>query len=88
MAYAIGVASPLSINVETFGTGRVAPSRIQEVLERSEILDFRPAGIIRDLDLTRPEGWSYRQTSALGHFGREQFPWERTDKAYALKEAV
>ncbi|WP_300464585.1 methionine adenosyltransferase [Desulfobacula sp.] len=88
VAYAIGVAKPLSVNVACFGTSSVAPSRIQEVLESGEIFDFRPAGITRDLDLTRPNGWSYQDTAALGHFGREQFPWEKTDKAQALKEAV
>lgn len=88
VAYAIGVAKPLSINVETFGTGKVENSVIQNILENGEIFDFRPASIISDLDLTRPVGWSYQGTAALGHFGRDIFPWEKTDKAKALKEAA
>ena len=88
VAYAIGVAKPLSINVETFGTSNVSPLRIQEILEEGEIFDFRPAGIIDDLKLTRPDGWAYKDTAALGHFGRNQFPWEKIDKAQVLKDAV
>jgi len=85
VAYAIGVAHPLSVNVETFGTGKIADDKIAElVLQR---FDLRPGAIIRDLDLRRP---IYQQTAAYGHFGRDdiQFPWERTDKAEALKKAA
>lgn len=85
VAYAIGVAHPLSVNVETFGTGRVPDDRIAELV--SQHFDLRPGAIIRDLDLRRP---IYRQTAAYGHFGREdvEFPWERTDKAATLKKAA
>ncbi len=88
VAYAIGVAKPLSINVETFGTGDVSEESIQDLLESSEIFDFRPASIINDLNLTEPDGWSYRDTSVLGHFGRNLFPWEQADKAEFLRDAL
>ncbi|MBD1372188.1 methionine adenosyltransferase [Hazenella sp. IB182357] len=82
LAYAIGVARPVSIRVETFGTGKVEESKLVELVERN--FDLRPAGIIRELDLRRP---IYRQTAAYGHFGRTdiQLPWEETDKAEQLK---
>ena len=85
VAYAIGVAHPLSVNVETFGTGKVADDRIAELILQH--FDLRPGAIIRDLDLRRP---IYQKTAAYGHFGREdvEFPWERTDKADALKQAA
>ncbi|MFT5699026.1 MAG: S-adenosylmethionine synthetase [Desulforhopalus sp.] len=88
VAYAIGVAKPLSINVETFGTGRIEEEKIQAVLESGEVFDFRPAAIIEDLELTNPTGWSYRQTAVAGHFGRDIFPWEQTDKVENLREAL
>ncbi|MCP4340857.1 MAG: methionine adenosyltransferase [Desulfobulbaceae bacterium] len=88
VAYAIGVAKPLSINVETFGTGRIEEKKIQDVLESGEVFDFRPASIIKDLQLTNPTGWSYRQTAVAGHFGRDIFPWEQTDKVENLREAL
>jgi S-adenosylmethionine synthetase len=88
VAYAIGVAKPLSINVDTFGTGNVDEKDIQAELESGELFDFRPASIIRDLELTRPDGWSYRDTSVTGHFGRDIFPWEQTDKAQALADKL
>jgi len=85
VAYAIGVARPLSVNVETFGTARIPDERIAELI--SEHFDLRPGAIIRDLDLRRP---IYRQTAAYGHFGRDdiEFPWERTDKAEILRKEV
>jgi S-adenosylmethionine synthetase len=85
VAYAIGVAHPLSVNVETFGTGKIADDRIAELI--TQHFDLRPGAIIRDLDLRRP---IYRQTAAYGHFGREdvEFPWERIDKAEALQKAA
>ena len=85
VAYAIGVAHPLSVNVETFGTGKIADDRIAELI--TQHFDLRPGAIIQDLDLRRP---IYRQTAAYGHFGREdvEFPWERIDKAEALKQAA
>ena len=88
VAYAIGVAKPLSINVDTFGTSKVEEGKIQEVLESDDIFDFRPASIIQELGLTRPNGWSYRQTAVAGHFGRDIFPWEATDKVEQLQEAL
>jgi len=76
VAYAIGMARPVSILVETFGTERVDPARITECVQ--EVFDLRPAAIIRDLDLKRP---IYRQTAAYGHFGRDGLPWESTGRA-------
>jgi S-adenosylmethionine synthetase len=83
LAYAIGVAKPVSISVETFGTNHVSEEKIVEVIERN--FDLRPAAIIRDLKLRRP---IYRQTAAYGHFGRDEpdFTWELTDKAHILRE--
>jgi S-adenosylmethionine synthetase len=85
VAYAIGVAHPLSVHVETFGTGRIADERIASLV--LEHFDLRPGAIIRDLDLRRP---IYRQTATYGHFGREDLdlPWERTDKAELLRQAA
>ena len=85
VAYAIGVAHPLSVNVETFGTGKIADDKIAALI--TEYFDLRPGAIIRDLDLRRP---IYRKTAAYGHFGRDdiEFPWEKTDKAAALKKAA
>ncbi|MEK5077733.1 methionine adenosyltransferase [Solibacillus sp. FSL W7-1436] len=83
LAYAIGVAQPVSIAVDTFGTGKVAESQIVNWVR--ELFDLRPAGIIKMLDLRRP---IYKQTAAYGHFGRTDLnvPWENTDKAAELKE--
>ncbi|WP_216214646.1 methionine adenosyltransferase [Amycolatopsis aidingensis] len=83
VAYAIGKAAPVGLFVETFGTEKVAPEKIQKALD--EVFDLRPAAIIRDLDLLRP---IYAQTASYGHFGRGDLdlPWERTDKAAALKD--
>lgn len=83
LAYAIGVAHPVSILVETFGTGKISEDKIGELVEKN--FDLRPAGIIKSLDLRRP---IYRQTAAYGHFGRIDLnlPWERTDKADALRQ--
>ncbi len=85
VAYAIGVSRPLSINVETFGTGRIDDERIAKLID--EYFDLRPGAIIRDLDLRRP---IYRQTAAYGHFGRDDIalPWENTDRAEALRSAA
>lgn len=85
VAYAIGVARPLSINVETFGTGHIADAKIAQLID--EHFDLRPGAIIRDLDLRRP---IYRQTAAYGHFGRDDIslPWENTDRAAALRAAA
>jgi S-adenosylmethionine synthetase len=83
LAYAIGVARPLSILVDTQGSGRLPDDQIAALVEKH--FDFRPAAIIRDLDLRRP---IYRKTAAYGHFGREDadFTWERTDKAEELRK--
>ncbi|MDX8393251.1 MAG: methionine adenosyltransferase [Mariprofundales bacterium] len=85
VAYAIGVAKPLSVMVNTFGTGSLCEERIAELV--NEHFDLRPKAIIQTLDLLRP---IYRQTAAYGHFGRElpDFTWERTDKADALRAAA
>jgi S-adenosylmethionine synthetase len=85
VAYAIGKAAPVGLFVETFGTERVDPLRIQSAI--SDVFDLRPAAIIRDLDLLRP---IYAPTAAYGHFGRTDLalPWENTDRADALRAAV
>jgi S-adenosylmethionine synthetase len=85
LAYAIGVARPLSVNVETFGTGRIEDERIAEIISR--VFDLRPGAIIRDLDLRRP---IYQKTAAYGHFGRDDLDltWEHTNKVEALREAA
>jgi S-adenosylmethionine synthetase len=85
VAYAIGVAHPLSVNVETFGTGRIEDSRIADLI--SEFFDLRPGAIIRDLDLRRP---IYQQLAAYGHFGRDDLnlTWEKTDKADLMRDAA
>ncbi|WP_328559410.1 methionine adenosyltransferase [Streptomyces coelicoflavus] len=85
VAYAIGKAEPVGLFVETFGTAKVEPEKIEKAID--EVFDLRPAAIIRDLDLLRP---IYAQTAAYGHFGRElpDFTWERTDRVDALREAA
>jgi len=88
VAYAIGVAKPLSINVSTFGTGKVPEEKIAAMLMTGEVFDFRPGLLIRDLGLMNPVGWSYRQTASYGHFGRAGFPWERTDRVETVRAAV
>jgi len=88
VAYAIGVAKPLSINVDTYGTGTREDDALQKVLVEGNVFDFRPAAIIELLGLQKPQGWSYLQTAAYGHFGRDVFPWEKTDRIEALLAAV
>lgn len=85
VAYAIGVAKPVAVFVETFGTEKVETAAIEAAI--SKVFDLRPAAIIRDLDLRRP---IYAKTAAYGHFGRElaEFSWEKTDRAQALREAA
>ncbi len=85
VAYAIGVAEPVSISIETFGSHLVDPTTIEALVR--EHFDLRPAAIVRDLDLRRP---IYRPTAAYGHFGRREpgFTWERTDRADALRAAA
>ena len=83
LAYAIGIAEPVSILVDTFGTGKIADDKIAELVEKN--FELTPGGIIKSLDLRRP---IYKQTAAYGHFGRTDvdLPWERTDKADALRQ--
>jgi len=85
LSYAIGVAEPTSISVETFGTGKLSEQRITELVR--DHFELRPKGLIRMLDLLRP---IYRSTAAYGHFGREEenFSWEKTDRAAALRDAA
>ena len=85
LAYAIGVARPVSVLVETFGTGVVSDEKLEEAVEK--VFDLRPTAIIRDLDLRRP---IYRQLAAYGHMGREDLGvrWEATDRVVALKAAL
>ena len=88
VAYAIGVAKPLSINVDTYGTGNVEDIQIEDVLKSGEIFDFRPSALIADLGLMTPAGWCYRASAKYGHFGRNLFPWEKTDKVEVLRKAL
>ena len=85
VAYAIGVAQPMSVMVETFGTEKVDPAAIEAAV--NDVFDLRPGAILRDLDLKRPV---YKQTAAYGHFGRtgDGFTWEKTDKVDDLKSAL
>ncbi|MGD9889326.1 MAG: methionine adenosyltransferase [Halothiobacillaceae bacterium] len=85
VSYAIGVAQPTSITVDTFGTGKIDDDRIAQIV--SDVFDLRPYGITQMLDLVRP---IYQKTAAYGHFGREEpeFTWEKTDKAEALRSAA
>ena len=85
LAYAIGVAQPVSILVDTFGTGKVDDGKLEEAVRK--VFDLRPTAIIRDLDLRKP---IYRQLAAYGHMGREDLgvSWEKTDRVEALKAAV
>ncbi|MDR2659091.1 MAG: methionine adenosyltransferase [Spirochaetaceae bacterium] len=83
LAYAIGVPFPVSIMVDTFGTAKIPEHKIEEALPK--IFDLSPSGIIKTLDLRRP---IYQKTASYGHFGRSEFPWEKTDKAAELKKLV
>ena len=85
LAYAIGYSKPVSILVNTFGTGKVDDRKIEEVV--SKTFDLSPAGIVKMLDLKKP---GYQATAALGHFGRTgaRFTWEKTDKVAALKKTL
>jgi S-adenosylmethionine synthetase len=85
VAYAIGVARPVSLLVDTFGTETVEPAKIEKAVD--EVFDLRPAAIIRDLDLRRP---IYRRTAAYGHFGRadKEFTWERLSRLDEMKSSL
>ena len=85
IAYAIGISDPVSINVNSFGTGKIEDEKIKQLINKH--FDLRPKAIIQHLDLLRP---IYRKTASYGHFGRElaEFTWEKTDKADELKDAA
>jgi S-adenosylmethionine synthetase len=83
LAYAIGVPFPVSVMVDTFGTAKVDEQRIENAVKK--VFDLSPAGIIKTLDLRRP---IFQKTASYGHFGRSEFPWEKTDKAEELKKAL
>ncbi|MBA7695391.1 S-adenosylmethionine synthase [subsurface metagenome] len=85
ISYVIGVAHPLSVSIETFGTARVDQEVLLDLVNKH--FDLRPGAIIRDLDLRRP---IYRSTACYGHFGRDDldFPWEKTDKAEILRKGA
>ena len=83
VAYAIGKAQPVSLMIETFGTEKTDPTRLSKAVE--QVFDLRPAAIIKDLDLLRP---IYRETAVYGHFGRDIFPWEKTDRTDALRSEL
>jgi len=89
VAYAIGVAQPLSVCVDTYGTGKIEnDSKLEKIVR--EVFDMTPSGIIKTLDLKNPKksGWGYQQTAAYGHFGRGHFPWEKANKVKELKAAA
>ena len=88
VAYAIGVAEPMSINASTYGTAKISEERIADILAHGGIFDFKPGMMVRQLGMLSPKGWRYRDTAAYGHFGRGEFPWEKTDKVDALREAA
>jgi S-adenosylmethionine synthetase len=83
LAYAIGVPFPVSVMVDTFGTSVVPEAKIEDAVKK--VFDLTPAGIVKSLDLRRP---IFQKTATYGHFGRADFPWEQTDKADILKNAV
>jgi S-adenosylmethionine synthetase len=83
LAYAIGYPEPISVHITTFGTGKYDDEKIEKAVRK--VFDMTPAGIIKTLDLRRP---IYQQTACYGHFGRPEFPWEKTDKIDALKKAI
>ena len=81
VAYAIGIAKPVSIHVDTQGTGKLSDDKIADIVNK--VFDFKPKQIIEQLNLKQP---IYAQTAAYGHFGRPEFPWEKTDKATILRK--
>jgi len=87
VAYAIGVADPLSVNVDTYGTGVLPDGEMEKIVRK--VFDMRPAAIIEQLDLKHPgRNWCYQDSAAYGHFGRNRFPWEQTNKVDELKAAA
>ncbi|WDE98098.1 methionine adenosyltransferase [Lentisphaera profundi] len=87
VAYAIGVPYPISVNVDTYGTGKLDDDTQLEAIV-NEVFSMKPADLIAELGLKTPKGWKYQQSAAYGHFGREIFPWEQTNKVEALKAAA
>jgi len=86
VAYAIGVDRPVSVCVKTFGTNRgVTNEDLERMILSGKVFDFRPYMLIRDLGLMTPKGWRYRDTAAYGHFGRVEFPWEKTDRVEKVR---
>ena len=83
VAYAIGIAEPVSIRCETFGTGKLDEDKLTAAVR--EVFDLRPSAIVRDLELKSP---NFRRTAAYGHFGRSEFPWERLNRVDALKSQL
>ena len=89
VAYAIGIAEPISINVAFFGSGsKVSEEKVSKMLLEGKVFDFRPGMLIQELQLKKPKGWTYRETANGGHFGRSIFPWEKTNKVEAIKDAL
>ena len=87
VAYAIGIDKPVSYCVKTFGTGRITTdAELEKMLMSGDVFDFRPWSIAKELSLTKPKNWSYEDTAAYGHFGRNAFPWERVDKVTVLRQ--
>jgi len=86
IAYAIGVAEPVSVNVQTFGTAKIPQAKIEQAVRTH--FKMKPADIISQFGLKTPKGYSYKETAAYGHFGRSHFPWEKTDKADLLRALV
>ena len=87
VAYAIGVPYPISVNVDTYGTGKLEDDAQLEAIV-NEVFSMKPADLIAELTLKTPKGWKYQQSAAYGHFGREIFPWQKTNKVEALKAAA
>ena len=87
VAYAIGVPYPISVNVDTYGTGKLEDDAQLEAIV-NDVFSMKPADLIAELALKTPKGWKYQQSAAYGHFGREIFPWEKTNKVEALKAAA
>ncbi len=83
ISYAIGVAKPVSVSVNTYGTGKIDDDKIAAAV--NDVFDLRPYGLIKELDLLKP---IYQKTATYGHFGRNEFTWEQTDKVDALKQAL
>ena len=89
VAYAIGVDRPVSVCVKTFGTAHgVTNGQLEKLILGGKVFDFRPYALIEDLGLLTPKGWHYRDTAAYGHFGRDLFPWEKTDRVKAILSAL